>query len=540
MKRITINQKLSAVLLILLSTGFWQGCVKSEDFQYDKIAVTTWDPDVAVPLINSDLSVYDIVDNTDSGTITIDSLKRVSLVYKGNIYSVYGYEFLPLIDQSDFSTILLTQNDSNALQSTGTFTKSITSTIPFVVANGESLDSIVTRLGTLIVSVNSQIPYNGSLNVSIPGALKNGIAFSKNIPFSISNGIPVIALDSSDIAGYHVNLKPSGTPNQLQIVYTAQFTYNTNGQPSINKPFNIRSNFSNLHVAQAFGNFGSRPLSISVDSSKIKLFTNQISGNIVFDDPSVKFIITNSYGMPIDAHLTSLFAIFSNNSTLPITGSPDPIPIAVPLSIGQVVQTNFVLNQTNSNEKTIINQQPRYISYSVNALTNSPAPSYNFLEDSSRFKVDVEVNLPMKGYAEGFTLQDTTPFTLENIEQVQSAVFRINIINGFPAKAYTQVYFYDTLFAGHPPLDSMLTDANDLLVESGPLDANGVVISPVHKRKDEPFNRDRLEHIFKAKYLVIRSVVDTKDSPNQQVQIYSDYRLNVRIGVRAQLSFQSN
>lgn len=120
------------------------------------------------------------------------------------------------------------------------------------------------------------------------------------------------------------------------------------------------------------------------------------------------------------------------------------------MSIGQVVQTNFVLNQTNSNEKTVINQQPRYISYSVNALTNSPTPTYNFLEDSSRFKVDVEVNLPMKGYAEGFTLQDTTPFTLENIEQVQSAVFRINIVNGFPAKAYTQVYFYDTLFAGHP------------------------------------------------------------------------------------------
>lgn len=86
----------------------------------------------------------------------------------------------------------------------------------------------------------------------------------------------------------------------------------------------------------------------------------------------------------------------------------------------------------------------------------------------------------------------------------------------------------------------MLTDASDLLVESGPLDANGVVISPVHKRKDEPFNRTRLEHIFKAKYLIIRSVVDTKDSPTQQVQIYSDYKLNVRIGVRAQLSFQSN
>ncbi|MBK6839789.1 MAG: hypothetical protein IPG90_17200 [Bacteroidetes bacterium] len=77
-------------------------------------------------MINSNLSVYDIVDNTDSGTIGIDSLNKVSLIYKGNIYSVYGYEFLPLIDQTDNSVITLTLADSSQLQSNGTFSKSIT------------------------------------------------------------------------------------------------------------------------------------------------------------------------------------------------------------------------------------------------------------------------------------------------------------------------------------------------------------------------------------------------------------------------------
>ena len=537
MNRFTTNQKLSAVFLILISIGFLQSCIKNEDFQYDKIAVTTWDPDVAIPLIYSNLSVYDIVDNTDSGTIGIDSLNKVSLIYKGNIYSVYGYEFLPLIDQTDNSVITLTMADSSQLQSNGTFSKSITSTLPFSVVNGEALDSITIRLGTLIISLNSLIPYSGTLNVSIPGAKKSGIPFSKNIPFSINNGIPVLAIDSSDLEGYHVNLKPAGSPNQLQIIYTPSYTYNTNGQPSINKAFGVQSHFADLHVAQAFGNFGQRPLSVSVDSSKIRVFNNQISGNIFFDDPTVKFIITNSYGMPIEAHLTSLFAILANNTTTAITGYPDPIPISVPLSIGQSVQTSFELNSTNSNEKTVINQQPRYISYSVNALTNSPIASYNFLEDSSRFKVDVEINLPMKGYTQGFTLQDTTPFSLENIEQVQSAVFRINVTNGFPASAFTQVYFTDSLYN---QLDSLISDPADLLVESGQLDLNGVVIAPVHKRRDEPFNRTRLENVFKAKYLIIRSTVDTKDSPTQHVQIYSTYKIEVRVGVRAQLSFQSN
>ena len=143
----------------------------------------------------------------------------------------------------------------------------------------------------------------------------------------------------------------------------------------------------------------------------------------------------------------------------------------------------------------------------------------------------------MKGYTQGFTLQDTTPFSLENIEQVQSAIFRINVTNGFPASAFTQVYFTDSLYN---QLDSLISDPADLLVESGQLDLNGVVIAPVHKRRDEPFNRTRLENVFKAKYLIIRSTVDTNDSPTQHVQIYSTYKIEVRVGVRAQLSFQSN
>ena len=106
----------------------------------------------------------------------------------------------------------------------------------------------------------------------------------------------------------------------------------------------------------------------------------------------------------------------------------------------------------------------------------------------------------MKGYTQGFTLQDTTPFSLENIEQVQSAVFRINVTNGFPASAFTQVYFTDSLYN---QLDSLISDPADLLVESGQLDLNGVVIA-------------------------------------QHVQIYSTYKIEVRVGVRAQLSFQSN
>jgi hypothetical protein len=122
---------------------------------------------------------------------------------------------------------------------------------------------------------------------------------------------------------------------------------------------------------------------------------------------------------------------------------------------------------------------------------------------------------------------------LEKIDEIESAVFRINIDNGYPASAYTQVYFTDSNYV---VLDSILTNPQNLVIESAQIDANGRVTTHTKKTTDEPFSNARLQHLYNAKKVLIRSVLDTKDSPARNVEIYDDYRLDVKIGVRAQLN----
>ncbi len=524
-----ITKQLFALLLTLgiLSSG----CIKDEDFNYDKVAATNWDPDIAIPLINSSLGINDLTGFSNSTIVDIDSNNLVHLLYQGNVYSVYGYQFMPMLSQSNIQIFNLNQTDSANLYQSGTVTRTYSIIFPFAVTSGEQLDSVLLREGFLDISVQSQIPHSGSVTIDIPEAQLNGVPFSRNVPFNYAGGLPVLSANSDDLAGYKLNFRGSGSFNQLRINYTLTFNNSTTSLPCTFRNFYLTCDFNNLRMANAFGYFGQKPLLITEDSSKIELFNNSIFGNIAFDNPKITFDISNSFGMPIYAQMTSLYSISNTGATTAITGAiPDPLPVNTPSVLGETALGSFYLDKSNSNIASVLNQNPRYIAYNVNATSNSPTPAYNFVSDSSLFKVDIEVDLPLFGTAEGFTVQDTADFNLENIEEIQKATFRINATNGFPANAYVQVYFADSAFA---ILDSLLSNPSDFIIESGLLDVNGKVILPNTNTRDEIFDKSRLNKIFQAKKLIILGIINTQNAPVQMVPIYSSYRLDIKVGVRA-------
>lgn len=522
--------------LILLITIIFYGCIKNEDFQYDKVAASTWDPDFAIPLINSSLGINNLTGFSNSTEINVDSNDLVHLIYTANLFSIYGYQFMPIPDQTNSQTIFMSPADSTVLYQTGTFSRSFSVVYPISVSNGEQLDSMLLRLGQLNLSIVSQIPHNGVLTISIPDAKFNGLAYSQSLPFDISGGIPVLANFTDNFAGYKLNFTANGSFNELVINFTITLNNSSAVSPTTNKSFTLNTNFVNLSLAEAYGRFGQRPLNITGDSSRIELFNNALFGNLSFKDPKIVFNISNSFGLPINAQLTTFNAIYNNGSTSPITGSvPNPLPVLTPISIGQTAKSSFFIDKTNTNINTIMDTNPRYIEFNINATSNSPVPTYNFISDSSLFAVDAEVDLPMIGSANGFTISDTTDFELEKINEIEKAVFRLNIQNGFPADAYVQVYFTDS---NGVALDSLLSDASSFIISSGLLDANNRVILPNRKIRDESFDKQRLERIYAAKKIIILSIVNTQNAPVEQVPIYSYYRLDIKIGVRAFLNIE--
>lgn len=521
---------------LLLTAIFISGCIKSDDFDYDKIAGTNWDPDFAVPLINSSLGMENLTGFSNSTTIGVDSNDLVHLIYTANIYSVYGYQFMPLIDQNNSQTITLSPADSSTLYQSGTITRNFSIIFPFAMSNGEQLDSMLLRLGSLTVSIQSQIPHSGTVAMTIPDATLNGVAYSQTIPFTYSGSTPVTAGITDNVAGYKLNFTGNGSYNQLRINYSVSISNSSTSAPTANRNFTINTGFNSLAMAEAYGYFGQRSLNITGDSSRIELFNNALFGNISFKDPKITFNISNSFGFPVNAQLNLFNAISNNGTTTPITGSiPNPLPVLTPVSLGQIAKSSFFIDKTNSNISTVMDQNPRFIEFDVDALSNSPTPGYNFISDSSLFSVDADVDLPMIGSASGFTISDTTDFELEDVNEVQKATFRINVENGFPAEAYVQVYFADSNYV---IVDSLLTNASQFVVASGLLDANNRVILPNRQMRDEEFTKTRLERIYTARKLIILSIVNTQNAPIEQVPIYSYYRLNIKIGVRAFLNVE--
>ena len=530
------NPTLKLFTFILIIT-MYSSCIKNNDFDYDKIASSSWNPDVAVPLIHSSLDIKDIIAISDSNSFSIGADHLVTLIYRGNIYSIKGEDFLPVIDQSDNQNFILDNSDSTVLYSTGNVSKTVTRTLPYIFPGGESIDSIFVKTGSLIANINSDVPHSGTLTISIPTAIKNGQPLNYIVPFSYS-GSPISISSAIPLDGYQINLASTGIPNVVNIYYT--LSYNNSGSLNsvTNKTFTCITSFNNIFFQSIYGNVGQRGINLYEDSSRITLFDNFQNGNVYFEDPKMTFFLSNSFGMPIDAHVTSLSAINSSGNLVPFIGAiPDPLPIGYPVIPGQTSTNNFILDKNNSNIQNVISQAPRYIVYTLNATSNIPNAPYNFIQDTSQFKADIQIDFPLRGYANGFEIQDTAVFSLEKIDQIESAVFRINIDNGFPATAFTQIYFTDSNYV---VLDSMLLNPQNAIVESALVNANGIVIQNTHKTTDEPFSKSRLQHLYNARHLLIHSVINTKDSPGRNVAIYDYYKLDVKIGVRAQLNIKFN
>ncbi len=523
----TIKLIVAVMLLSLM-----QSCIKKEDFEFDKIAETHWNPNVALPLIHSALSIDNILNLTDTGTVLVDNTHFVTIVYKGNIYSIYGYEFLPLIDQSSNQAINLTAPEIVTLSS-GSVTTTRNTILPFGVANGEHIDSMQLKNGMLDINISSVIRHSGVLTVSIPTAKLNGVPFQKNIPFTFNNQVPVIANGSFDLSGYKFDMTTTGSFNQFPVDYSVQFT-NSGNLTLTTETFSIASSFNSLAIKNVFGYFGTRNITVNDDSSRISIFNNAIGGTLYFDDPKVQFLISNSFGMPLDAHFNSLYAYNATSGNIPIIGPgvPNPIPIFSPTIVGQTAHSNFSLDKTNCNLGAAMSQNPQYIGYNVNAVSNTGGVTQNFLEDSSRLNIDVRVELPLYGYAGGLVVQDTVDFKLDDVKEIEWAIFRINITNGFPVDANTQIYFLDSTSV---ILDSLISPPEQI-INAGLIDlATGIVNQPTLKTTDEYFSKARLKNIYNAKKIVIRGILNSYNVPTL-VKIYSDYILDVRLGVKAQLN----
>ena len=170
----------------------------------------------------------------------------------------------------------------------------------------------------------------------------------------------------------------------------------------------------------------------------------------------------------------------------------------------------------------------------VSGISNpSGAPVLNFVLDKSRFDVDMQVELPMYGKAWNFVVQDTMNITLgSDITKAEQLFFRTNTNNGFPTDARIQIYFLNQF---NVVLDS-LSSPSTMIAAGAPVGpAPGYkVTTPVLTTNETTFNKDKIMKLQGCEKAVVRAYLNTTDANSGQlVKFYSDYTIDIRVGLRA-------
>ncbi len=520
-----------ASLIVLL-----HGC-KPEEFNTKGVKIDEFNPEYCVPLISSDLTLYDLV--KDGNTF----VKRysdgfMSLVYRGQIFSSTAGEAITIPDQSFSQIITLNASQANALSNGQAQTISLQGIQSFSLG-GREIDSIWLKAGNLVAFINSQIKTGGSLKITFEDAKNLGTVLSVDVPFSYSGSTPVTATNTVALAGNKWNMS-NGVPayNIVNIKY--DLTLNPTTQTvAAGDQMNIDMGFQSMKFSRFYGYIGVVNLMNRGDTINLSLFDNATTGTFYIEDPKVKIICGNSFGVPVKAGFTKLAGYTSGTGGFQADISPivDPIPVNVPTAaqIGQMLYDSVIIDKLTSNIKTVINQKPKQLIFKIYVdLNPNGKQQRNFITDQSQINFLIEVELPLYGSASNFVMEreQAVDMKIPNVQFIDNILFRFTGVNGYPIDLVTQAYLID---ASGVAFDSIFDSPTYKFIEAASVGVDGKVTTSTKKTTDIIFDGKRAKNLNKLKKIKLRAEVATISNGGTypSVKLYSDYVLGIKIGFKA-------
>lgn len=527
--------KLFSRLLIILLLIPIVSCIKSEDFDFDKMKDIEWNPTLAVPLVSSDLSIMDMIKQTgDSSNFTIDGQGFVTLVYKDRLYSINPMEKFTIPSTTFSFSHTFSAVEANAIAAGTPFSLPFTQEIKLTPADSIRIDSLIYTKGDFTVTITGNVTNNGSIALGIPNAKKNGVALNTTIT-PLANGV-----NSVDLSGYKFDLtKVAGKPSTFLLSATltiAQAPANTLSGKTIT--FNFAQHTDNIKSVSGYlGRF------YLVDDKKtinINLFNSALlQGQFHVVNPYMKFTFTNSIGLPIELNISELRGYnTSTGQSANLVGSAALAPMS-PLTLEGPSYTatkseikSVQINNTGEALTDFMKEKPNSIVYNFNSLTNYNLPASNFLRDTSKLDIDVEVGLPLYGYIKDFAIQDTFDFKFDDISEIESMLIRTIIENEFPLEARMQVTFTD---ANYTPLDVLVTD-DPIIIPAAIVNlTTGELTSSAKKTSNFIYPKARINKIVGAEKILVKAILNTSGSATQNIKIFSTYKMKVKLAAQAEI-----
>lgn len=536
------------LLVVFIGLFVLNGCIREieETFKTVKsVEQIQWDPTIAVPLVNTRVTINDFLNQTSSAFLEIDQDNLIHVVYRDELASLKANQVLRIPLQHFDGSFGLLQFHINEFNNTGKTEVNFSTIFNFGVDDTE-IDSIIMKACGVMTSLTSEFQHDVKVDITIPEIVKNSqpLTFKFNLPYDGSGS--VTSTQNKDLKGAFFDLTKSGdqTYGQLLANFKITVTKVGNNPISTNDKLSFVTDFTYNEYEVLYGLIKPSDISPSgLDSLKFDIFRGVDSSlkdvSFRIADPRIKVIISNSYGIPIEANITEFSTISSDKTKITLNGYPDPLVVPTPTKqqIGQTMVDSFELNRTNSNIDDVVSNIPKYLIYGYGAQINPPGTtSRNFVTYNSELKVAVDIDIPLHGSADGFVLNqeislDSSFNNMEDIEELDEVTLRIFMQNDFPIDANLQLYFKDK---NNNTLDSLF-EANQYLLRSAVVDANGKITGPSVYTIDITMDKERFDRIRASSVGLVTVKLNTYkgSSPQPDVKFFSDYGLTVKLGVQA-------
>ncbi len=506
----------NARIALLMAALFCWGCNQFEEL--DDLQGVEYQADYALALVNSALTMEDLLEDFEEETVlSVGPDGVLRLQYTGDVLTRTSDDVFEEINRTlaNFPLIPLTVSRQ---------------ALPFSTPDGLDLDQLVLKAGDLRYILRNQERVPVDVEIRLPTVTRNGqpLVINVQMPAYSGQGDPPLrtnALAPVDLSDYIIRAENDS-------IYVEFSATDPDGNSVISDDNGAALNIQNLEFSYAEGYLGNIIYEGGIDTIEIDFFENYLDGSITFADPTVTFNFVNSFGVPT----RSIINVFN---VIDVTGKPSPLvspivgqgidfPYPELDEIGQTKTTQFVFDRTNSNIDVLLSSGPTAVVYDVDALTNpdNDTDIRGFITDSSFYRVQVEVDLPLIGSAFNFEARDTFPIDFSGYESVTSAEFKLISENGVPLSADVQGYFIDS--AG-VVLDSLLS-SEERLVGAASVDAEGNVTQTESITTFAEYSEERYDRIRPARELILRAAFSTTSDGSQIVKLRADQQIRFKLG----------
>ena len=491
------------LLFVLATSVLFLSCLSEE------IRIADFDGNYAVALVDTEINIVELVESANQEVIVSkNEEEQLTISYLGDVVDQSVFEIFPPVPW--FQEIPLI--DTAALVP-------LPFQVMFTIKKAKFFGTIIN------INAISQFDEDVAVTFRFPDVYKDGVSFEHSFVIPADESVPHAFIgDKLNLTDWELITET----NEFVYSYDARLPSGERVELSKMAMFLEILNFSYIE-----GFFGERSFPVEGSVIAVGIFDKWLSGGFIFEDPVVRFVVENSFGFPVRTldNKIEITTISGNVFQLEAEGLEEGIGFNYPKldEVGEVKSTVFLYSSDNSNIGEAFNEKADSVSYSVNAVSNSEFDETvtGFLTDSSYYRVQVALDVPLHLTLNDLKLTDTFDIDLGNLKDFTELEFKFITENAFPFKVDLQTYLIDETTGN----TVVLFENEQLVLESGDLESGGNVSPSPEATKFVTLSGDRLSKAIGAnKIAIVATFSNSEISSDESFWVLSEYGIKLKLG----------